>query len=561
MLGESCWSETCGVSQLNRFSTRALVMVFLFMLVGACGALESVPVDNGATAIDTATASAVALATVEPQIEVETIEPKATETAQPDSAASDTTAQLSGDDGSGAVVRIETVGAFEALWQGLPYVSTGYGSGFLVSEDGQILTNAHIVVGAALLRVFVPGEVNPISGRVVASDECSDLALIKVEGTDLPVLRLATGAPVLDSPVRALGYPYGAADLWESSGTILDTDGYGASGWAALGHTIQHSAEMHPGNSGGPLLDANNFVVGVNYAGDSSGSGWAVPINLVTPVLSQMRVGKVASFVTGINGQAFVSQVSDATGVFVSSVATGSAAGLAGVLAGDLLLELERLPLAQDGTLRDYCDVLRSHSQSDVLDLRVYRRSEYALLAGQLNGNQLEVVAGQLPEPEPPQFAPDYVPARQISDLVAGGLPDLDELASKLHQDVMQQAVAIDDFGDQRIFMSWKWCADSVERLAQNLDHFTVMFVVDGVSYTEDAVHRTNTQELIDVAGKTGVSSQCSTSRIALEQWDSGVHRAVVSAYLDSEISDGWSTFSKEFLDEKFYEVRVSNGD
>jgi len=170
-------------------------------------------------------------------------------------------------------------------------------------------------------------------------------------------------------------------------------------------------------------------------------------------------------------------------------------------------------------------------------------------------------VAGQLPEPEPPQFAPDYVPARQISDLVAGGLPDLDELASKLHQDVMQQAVAIDDFGDQRIFMSWKWCADSVERLAQNLDHFTVMFVVDGVSYTEDAVHRTNTQELIDVAGKTGVSSQCSTSRIALEQWDSGVHRAVVSAYLDSEISDGWSTFSKEFLDEKFYEVRVSNGD
>ena len=62
MLGESCWSETCGVSQLNRFSTRALVMVFLVMLVGACGALESVPVDNGATAIDTATASAVALA-------------------------------------------------------------------------------------------------------------------------------------------------------------------------------------------------------------------------------------------------------------------------------------------------------------------------------------------------------------------------------------------------------------------------------------------------------------------------------------------------------------------
>lgn len=536
-------------------------MVFLVMLVGACGALESVPVDKRATAIDTATASAAALATVEPQIEVETIEPKATETVQPDSAASDTTAQMFGDDGSGAVVRIETVGAFEALWQGLPYVSTGYGSGFLVSGDGQILTNAHVVVGAALLRVFVPGEVNPISGRVVASDECSDLALIKVEGTDLPVLKLATGAPVLDSPVRALGYPYGAVDLWESSGTILDTGGYGASGWAALGHTIQHSAEMHPGNSGGPLLDANNFVVGVNYAGDSSGSGWAVPINLVSPVLSQMRAGKVASFVTGINGQAFVSQVSDAKGVFVSSVATGSAAGLAGVLAGDLLLELERLPLAQDGTLRDYCDILRSHVQTDLLEVRVYRRSEYVLLGGQLNGAHLEEVVGQFPEPEPPQAAPVYLPATEIRGLVSAGLPDLDNVASKLHQDVMQQVAAIDDLPDQRIGLSWKWCADSVKRLMQNLDHFTVVFVVDGISYTEDAVYRTNTRELIDVAGKTGVSSQCSTSRIALEQWDSGVHRAVVSAYLDAEISDGWSTFSKEFLDEKFYEVRVSNGD
>ena len=78
-------------------------MVFLVMLVGACGALESVPVDNGATAIDTATASAVALATVEPQIEVETIEPKATETAQPDSAASYISAQASIDAASGAI--------------------------------------------------------------------------------------------------------------------------------------------------------------------------------------------------------------------------------------------------------------------------------------------------------------------------------------------------------------------------------------------------------------------------------------------------------------------------
>ena len=535
-------------------------MVFLVLCPGACGALENEPVDNAVAAVDTPTAIAIAtaLATVVPQKEMEAIEPKDTGTAQPASVASEATAQAPGDDGTGAVVRIETEGTFEALWQGLPYVSTGSGSGFLISEDGQILTNAHVVLGAALLRVFVPGGVNPISGRVLASDECSDLALVKVEGTDFPVLQLATGEPALDGPVRALGYPYGATELGETAGSVLDLEGNGASDWAALAHTIQHSAELHAGNSGGPLLDMNNAVVGVNYAGDSAGAAWAVPITLVKSVLAQMRAGRVAAFVTGINGQAFVSQVSDVRGVFVSSVATGSAAAAAGIRAGDLLMELERLPVAQDGTLRVYCDVLRSHVQTDVLEIRVYRRSAHALLAGQLNGAQLEEVQGSLPEPPPPRAAPVYVPAIEIMGLVGAGIPDLDDVASKLHQDVMQQAVAIDDLQEQRIFLSWKWCADSVEHLAQNVDHFTVVFVVDGVSYTEDAVYRTNTEDVIDVAGMTGVSSQCNTARIALEQWDSGVHRAVVSAYLDAEISDGWSTYSKDFVDEKFYEVRVN---
>ncbi len=549
---------------MDRLRSRALILVLLAIVPSACGALEDRPGGNALAAIETLTAiptaisTATALATLVPVEEMETIEPKDTGTVQPASVASMNTAQATTDDVTGAVVRIETVGTFEALWEGLPYVSTGSGSGFLISEDGQILTNAHVVLGAALLRVYVPGNVNPLSGRVLASDECSDLALVKVEGSDFPVLQLATGDPTLDVPVRALGYPSGATDPGETSGTVLDLEARGASSWAALPYSVQHSAELHSGNSGGPLLDGNNAVVGINYAGDSAGAAWAVPIALVNSVLSQMRAGRAVAFATGINGQAFGSRVSEMRGVFVSSVATGSPAAAAGIRAGDLLMQLEQLPLAQDGTLRDYCDILRSRVQTDLLEVRVYRRSDHVILVGELNGARLEEVEGQLPEPEPPTAAPAYLPATEIPELVSAGLPDLDEVASKLHQDVMQQVAAIDDLQDQRISLSWKWCADSVERLAQNLDHFTVVFVVDGVSYTEDAVHRTNTEELIDVAGKTGVSSQCSTSRIALEQWGSGVHRAVVSAYLDAEISDGWSTFPKDFVDEKFYEVRVN---
>ena len=545
------------MSDLIRISSRVLIIVFLVLGPGACGALESEPAVKAAAAVETPTATAIELPTDDPQKAVETNQPKDAATVLPEATAFESTVQAPGDDGSGSVVRIEAVGTFEALWQGLPYVGSGFGSGFLISEDGFILTHAHVVLGAALLRVFVPGDTNPISGRVVATDECSDVALVKVEGSDFPVLEFARGVPEVDGAVRALGYAYGATTMGETVGSVIDIDGSGASDWAALAHTIQHSAEIHPGNSGGPLLDANNLVVGINYAGDSAGGAWAVPISLVTPIISQMRTGSVEAFGTGINGQAFVSQVSDVRGVFVSSVATGSVAASAGIRAGDLLMELERLPLAQDGTLRDYCDILRSHVQTDVLEVRVYRRAEHTVLVGELNGAPLAQVQGALPEPVPPRAAPVYYPAAEVMGLIDAGMRDIDTIASDLDQDAQQQVVGVDDLREQPISFSWVWCAATAEQLEQNLEHFTVMFVVDGISYSEDAIFRENREQIIDVAG-SDVSAHCSESRIGLDQWDSGVHRAVVSAYLDTEISDGWYTYLEDYVHEKIYEIRVN---
>ncbi len=290
-----------------------------------------------------------------------------------------------------AVVRIETEGTFLEIGGDQLKPAEKGGSGFLISSEGEILTNAHVVVGAALLRVFVPGEPVARPGRVVRSDACSDLALIKIDGGNYPYLKLGVGDPAVQAPVVALGYP--EPTLVTTRGVVADVRADGALPWVAVRYTIQHTAEILPGNSGGPLVAENGTVVGINYAGDDLGAAYAVPVSIVNELLPMLRGDAVQGFYSGINAEA-TSPGDTAGAVFVRSVASGSPADKAGVMPGDLVTELEHLPMAEDGTLQKYCDVLRSHGQTDVLSVKVYRPVENQMLSGQLNGIRLAVVEG-----------------------------------------------------------------------------------------------------------------------------------------------------------------------
>ena len=462
------------------------------------------------------------------------------------------------EDPASAVVRIEAVGTFEDVWEGLPYSGTGSGSGFLISPDGEILTNAHIVLGASLLRVFVPGDSDGRGGRIIGIDECSDLALIKIDGANYPYLALGGGEPALDSPVLALGYAHGRPTLSTTRGRVVDLSAEGASGWAALGHTLQHSAEIHPGNSGGPLLADNSTVVGVNYAGDEDGGAWAVPISVVNELVPRLRAGTPSAFLTGINGQAFTSFVSDATGVFASSVASGSPADKAGIVAGDLVMKLERLPLAVDGTVQVYCDVLRSHTQADVLAVQVYRRAEHLMLAGQLNGDRLSAVNDTRPEPAPPTTAPRPWIGTAIPDLYDAGMQDLEKLAAEPVQNGLDTLFYLEDLREQPVGLSWGWCADSQARLEQNWAHFSILFVADGQPYASDSLYTWDHEDSIDVDGQTGVAAYCRSAIMALDDWGHGVHRVVAFAYLDQPIDDGWRDYYESDVHTTHYEIRVN---
>lgn len=165
---------------------------------------------------------------------------------------------------------------------------TATGSGFVVSSDGKIITNEHVVDGATAVTVKLGTGGKTLSAQVVAADASKDLALLKVDGTDLPHLDLgdSSGLTVGDD-VYAIGNPYGL-DHTLTSGIVsaLNREIEAPDGTPITG-AIQTDAALNPGNSGGPLLDADGEVIGVNSqiasTGSSSGEAGNVGIGFAIP--------------------------------------------------------------------------------------------------------------------------------------------------------------------------------------------------------------------------------------------------------------------------------------
>ncbi|MDX1417550.1 MAG: PDZ domain-containing protein, partial [Candidatus Promineifilaceae bacterium] len=175
-----------------------------------------------------------------------------------------------------------------------------------------------------------------------------------------------------------------------TKGIISKAAANGESNWASVDHVLETDAAILGGNSGGPLVDGQGRLVGVNYAGnDATRQNFSISRDTAIDVIEELRLGNDVDSI-GINGQAIVSDDGSIAGIWVASVASGSPADGAGVQAGDILTRLEGLVLGTDGTMADYCDILRSHEMSDVMSIEILRLGTGEILAGQLNGNALE---------------------------------------------------------------------------------------------------------------------------------------------------------------------------
>ncbi len=194
---------------------------------------------------------------------------------------------------SPAVVRITVNGSVDTSTGVIP--STGVGSGVIYDQRGWILTNRHVVEGSDTLSVEL-NDGRVLRGTVYGIDTLTDLAIVKIEGTNLPVASIGDSSGLkVGQLVIAIGSPLGTysnsvtSGIVSAKGRTITTDDN-----QNLNNLIQTDAAINPGNSGGPLLDAGATVVGINtaIAADSNGIGFAIPIDIARPIMDQAVAGK-----------------------------------------------------------------------------------------------------------------------------------------------------------------------------------------------------------------------------------------------------------------------------
>ncbi len=315
-----------------------------------------------------------------------------------------------------ASVRIVAQGSFTDPEVGLVDNAAGSGSGFIISDDGIAVTNNHVVTGAATLEVFVGDEDEGRNARILATSECSDLAVIDIDGDGFPYLEFAPAEADTGLDVFAAGYPEGDPEFTLTEGIVSKASASGETDWASVDSVVEHSAVINPGNSGGPLVNQQGQVVGVNYAGDSeSDQYFAISQPTLSDTVDQLRRSEPVDYL-GINGQAVADEEGELSGVWVAAVESGSPASDLGLRGGDIITKLEGLALATDGTMKDYCDILRTQGDDAEIAAQVLRFETEEFLQGTFNsGEELELAESLGNEIEDQAGA------------AGGGLPTYDE--------------------------------------------------------------------------------------------------------------------------------------
>ncbi|WP_331234274.1 S1C family serine protease [Natronorarus salvus] len=312
------------------------------------------------------------------------------------------------DDARAAVIRITTEGTYAEHGDD---VMLGAGSGFIVDPSGIAITNNHNVAGAVTLRVFVGSEQTQYDATVLGVSECADLAVIDIQGDGFQHLRWYDGDLETGDEVWALGFPGGDPSYTTTHGTITGFESAPTS-WASVDSVIEHTAQLEGGNSGGPLVDKDGRVVGINYSAIdpidafSHTQNFAIDVLVARDIVDRLREGEDVQTL-GINGFAVPADGSDPAGIWVSATTSGSPASDAGIRPGDIITAIERLPMAGQGTMEEYCNVLRTRSSNDVLAVSVYR--EGVVLEGEINGRELEPAEVTIGEPEVDDAYEEYV--------------------------------------------------------------------------------------------------------------------------------------------------------
>lgn len=291
-----------------------------------------------------------------------------------------------------AVVRVVARGSFVAP-QGVLLNPSGKGAGFIIDPSGLAVTHNHVVTGGAFIEVWLNGEDKPRQANVVAVSECSNLALIDIEGSDFPYLEWDQSKLDDETEVWLTGFSLLTSDYTVTKSLVSTQQANGESSWASLERGIEFDTGLETGNSGGPVLSSDGEIVAITYPSgtESDHQAYGIGSEGAQNIVARLQEGRVTDAI-GINGRAIAKEDGTMFGVWVSSVKAGSPADSAKIKPGDWIRKLENVVLASDGTMQAYCEVLHGRSPGDMLNVEVWRLSTGEVLQGQINGRELQPV-------------------------------------------------------------------------------------------------------------------------------------------------------------------------
>jgi serine protease Do len=288
-------------------------------------------------------------------------------------------------------------------------VEKSLGSGVIVSPEGYILTNAHVVDGAKEVTVTLADK-REMKGRVVGSDPRADVAVVKIEGSNFPSLTLGDSDKVqVGDIVLAVGDPFGVGET--ATNGIVSAMGRSGLGIEEVENFIQTDAPINPGNSGGALVDDEGHLIGINTAivgnsGGSQGIGFAVPINMARHDMDEIiSHGKVERGYLGILPQDLTPALaksfgtSQTSGALIGEVTPNSPAARAGLKQGDIIVQVNGQPVTDANQLRLKVGMLDPNTNVTIKVLRDGRTQDFAVTLGEFPSTEQQAsVRGENPE-------------------------------------------------------------------------------------------------------------------------------------------------------------------
>ena len=254
-----------------------------------------------------------------------------------------------------ALVRIEVKSTKAELTDDLGidiFEYEGTGSGFFISSDGYIVTNNHVVSGAVTIDVFTQYRSQPYTAKLIGLSECDDLAILKINIDDAKYLVFSNSEPKLGQDILAAGFPLGDEEVTFLNGIVSKKQANGSTSWAAIEYAFEHTAEILPGSSGGPIVNDEVEVLGIAYAGNEDRQEFGIPIVLIKDKIQQI-IENQFNYSFKANVEQFYGG-----GLYIYSVESNSPFREVGLRGGELITEIKGLSITEESTLKVYCNAI-----------------------------------------------------------------------------------------------------------------------------------------------------------------------------------------------------------